>query len=221
MVNQLLEAFFLGNVAILTNACLLPLYPGFVAFILGIDPQGLQRSTRWLGFFVLGGVLTLMILVGFILSLLNTSFGVLLPWFVPSTYIIVSAFGVLLLVGVNPFARLLVTKVPVLRNRRLSAYLYGLLLAPMTLPCTGPITLSAFLVGVANASVLTEGLLYFLVFGVGFGWPLVVLPLLTFSISKSATSWLTYRYAIFTRCTGVLLLAIGTYGVWSEVLTRT
>lgn len=162
-----------------------------------------------------------MILVGFVLSLLNTSFGVLLPWFVPTTYIIVSVFGVLLLVGVNPFARLLVTKVPVLRNRRLSAYLYGLLLAPMTLPCTGPITLSAFLVGVANASVLTEGLLYFLVFGVGFGWPLVVLPLLTFSISKSATSWLTYRYAIFTRCTGVLLLAIGTYGVWSEVLTRT
>jgi len=221
VVNQLLEAFFLGNVAILTNACLLPLYPGFVAFILGIDPQGLQRSTRWLGFFVLGGVLTLMILVGFILSLLNTSFGVLLPWFVPTTYIIVSVFGVLLLVGVNPFTRLSVTKVPVLRNRRLSAYLYGLLLAPMTLPCTGPITLSAFLVGVANASVLTEGLLYFLVFGVGFGWPLVVLPLLTFSISKSATSWLTYRYAIFTRCTGGLLLAIGTYGVWSEVLTRT
>ena len=133
MVNQLLEAFFLGNVAILTNACLLPLYPGFVAFILGIDLQGLQRSTRWLGFFVLGGVLTLMILVGFILSLLNISFGVLLPWFVPTTYIIVSVFGVLLLVGINPFTRLLITRVPVLRNRRLSAYLYGLLLAPMTL----------------------------------------------------------------------------------------
>ena len=170
---------------------------------------------------MLGGVLTLTMLVGFILSLLNTSFGALLPWFVPITYIIVLVLGALLLVGVNPFSRLLVTKMPVLRNRRISAYLYGLLLAPITLPCTGPIVVSAFLVGAANTSVLTDGLLYFLVFGVGFGWPLVLLPLLTFSISKSATSWLTYRYTFLTRFSGFLLLAIGAYGVWSEVLTNT
>ena len=80
------------------------------------------------------------------------NFGI--DWIPAILECLINGIGVLLLVGVNPFTRLSVTKVPVLRNRRLSAYLYGLLLAPMTLPCTGPIILSAFLVGAANASIL-------------------------------------------------------------------
>ena len=34
-MNELLQAFVLGNTAILTNVCVLPLYPGLIAFLAG------------------------------------------------------------------------------------------------------------------------------------------------------------------------------------------
>jgi len=36
-MNELIGGFLAGNAAILTNACLLPLYPGLIAFLAGPD----------------------------------------------------------------------------------------------------------------------------------------------------------------------------------------
>lgn len=217
-MGQLLEAFVLGNGAILTNVCLLPLYPGLIAFLAGTATEGERRASGWLGLLVLAGVLTLMTLVGLALFLLNASFGGLLPWLLPAIYGVVIVLGALMLLGINPFARLAGTSAPLVESRALSAYLYGLLLGPMTLPCTGPIVLSAFLVGAGSAGALADGLLYFLVFGLGFGWPLVLLPLLALPLQRRATGWLTRRYGLLTRLSGVLLLAIGAFGVATEVV---
>ena len=38
--GQFLEAFALGNAAILTNVCVLPLYPGLIAFLAGTSSEG-------------------------------------------------------------------------------------------------------------------------------------------------------------------------------------
>ncbi|NJR12622.1 hypothetical protein HC776_01690 [bacterium] len=49
-MNHYVEAFLLGNTAILTNVCLLPLYPGLIAFLAGSaanTPN--QHVSRWLG----------------------------------------------------------------------------------------------------------------------------------------------------------------------------
>ena len=52
-------------------------------------------------------------------------------------------------------------------------------LAPMTLPCTGPLVVSAFVIGgVSGSDALVDSLVYFLFYALGFGWPLVVLPIL-------------------------------------------
>ena len=56
-MSQLVEAFILGNSAILTNVCILPLYPGLVAFLAGnANNTQAQKATRWLGLLVLAGV---------------------------------------------------------------------------------------------------------------------------------------------------------------------
>ncbi|MBK8835402.1 MAG: hypothetical protein IPO29_11315 [Anaerolineae bacterium] len=60
----LLEAFVLGNSAILTNVCMLPLYPGLIAFLAGTNASGKSRPSVWLGVLVLAGVLTTMLLIG-------------------------------------------------------------------------------------------------------------------------------------------------------------
>ena len=60
-MSQLIEAFVLGNSAILTNVCILPLYPGLIAYLAGnAQNERSQRATKWLGLLVLGGVLSMM-----------------------------------------------------------------------------------------------------------------------------------------------------------------
>ncbi len=215
-MSELWQAFLLGNGAILTNVCLLPLYPGLIAFLAGSGPT--SRYSAWLGAFVLAGILSMMTLVGLLLYLVQASFHQLLPWFLPLTYTLVIALGLLMLFGFNPFMKLRTLQLPILKNPFATAFAYGLLLAPMTLPCTGPIILSAFLLGAGSLAVIGDGLLYFLAFGLGFGWPLVILPLLALPWQQRATRWLSHRHQLLSRAAGLILVGIGLFGFWTEIL---
>jgi cytochrome c biogenesis protein CcdA len=218
-MSELIQAFVLGNGAILTNVCILPLYPGLIAWLAGTAQNERMRSaTRWLGLFVLLGVLSLMIVVGGILYALQQSFGAVLPVLLPIIYAVVIALGLLMLTGRNPFNRLSSVQMPALRNPYVGAYLYGVLLGPMTLPCAGPIVVSAFLLGAGSIGALGESLLYFLAFGLGFGWPLVLLPLLAVPLQRRLIGVATQRYALLTRLSGVLLIAIGILGIVVDLL---
>lgn len=216
---QYLEAFVLGNQAILTNVCLLPLYPGLVAFLAGNSAAGMESKTgRWLGLIVLAGILTMMLLVGFALYALNAAFGAVLPVLLPIIYGFVIVLGVLMLLGYNPFTRLNTAQMPILRSRYATAYVYGLLLGPVTLPCTGPLITSVFLLGADNFAQLSDGLLYFLAFGLGFGWVLVALPFFAAAFQRRFTGWITANYRLLTRISGLLLVAIGVFGIVTEVI---
>ncbi len=218
-MGELLQAFLIGNGAILTNVCILPLYPGLMAFLAGnADNPRAQSATRWLGLLVLAGVLSLMIGVGWLLFTLNQSFGAVLPVLLPLIYAAVILLGLLMLAGVNPFQRLSTAQTPLLRNPYSAAYVYGLLLGPMTLPCAGPLIVSAFLLGAGSFDRLVDGLAYFLAFGLGFGWPLVILPLVAQPLQRRFTGWVTQHYTWMTRLSGALLVAIGIFGIWADLL---
>jgi cytochrome c-type biogenesis protein len=220
-MNELVNGFLLGNAAILTNACLLPLYPGLIAFLAGNASAGRSsRASAWLGVMVLAGVLTMMTLIGLLLFLLNRGFGDVLPLVLPVIYGLVIVFGVLMVLGRNPFARLQTAQAPLLKNPYASAFVYGLLFGPMTLPCTGPIILSAFALGAGNTGELVNGLLYFLAFGIGFGWPLALLPLVALPLQRRMIGWLNRQHALLNRASGLLLIAVGVFGVVTELLPK-
>lgn len=213
-MNELLQAFVLGNTAILTNVCMLPLYPGLIAFLAGTaSKDSSSRSTKFLGLIVLAGVLSLMMGIGWLLYTFQSSFGDILPILLPVIYAVVIIMGLLMLSGRNPFARLGTVKTPVLRNPFAAAYVYGLLLGPMTLPCTGPLIISAFLLGAGSTANLAGSMLYFLFFGLGFGWPLIVLPFLAVTLQRRFTGWTVNNYRILTTISGVLLVVIGVAGI--------
>jgi cytochrome c-type biogenesis protein len=220
-MNELVNGFLLGNAAILTNACLLPLYPGLIAFLAGDASAGRSnRASGWLGVMVLAGVLTMMTLIGLLLFLLNWGFGDVLPLVLPVVYGLVIVLGVLMLLGRNPFARLQTAQAPLLKNPYASAFVYGLLFGPMTLPCTGPIILSAFALGAGNAGELVNGLLYFLAFGIGFGWPLALLPLVALPLQRRMIGWLNRHHTLLNRASGLLLIAVGVFGIVTELLPK-
>lgn len=215
----MLEMFLLGNAAILTNVCVLPLYPGLIAFLAGnANTVSTRRNSLWLGAVVLAGILSMMLVIGFGLYALQRSFETILPTLLPTIYLLVLALGVMMLAGINPFNRLTGMQAPVFQNPFATAYLYGVLLAPMTLPCTGPIIVTAFLLGAGSAAMLTTELLNFLAFGIGFGWPLLLLPLAALPLQRRTTGWLTQHYTLLTRLSGLLLVAISVFGFYSEVL---
>jgi len=181
-MNELLQAFVLGNTAILTNVCMLPLYPGLIAFLAGTATKGKSsKSTKFLGLIVLAGVLSLMLGIGWLLYTFQSSFGDILPILLPVIYALVIIMGLLMLSGRNPFA--------------------------------GPLIVSAFLLGAGSAAGLASSMLYFLAFGLGFGWPLIILPLLAVSLQRRFTGWTVNNYKILTTISGVLLVVIGVAGI--------
>jgi cytochrome c-type biogenesis protein len=216
-MSEWLQAFLIGNSAILTNVCILPLYPGLIAFLAG-NAGNTKMAIGWLGVLVLAGILSLMLGIGALLFALQQTFSAILPLLLPIIYGVVILLGVLMLAGYNPFKRLSSSQAPLLRNPYAAAYLYGLLIGPMTLPCAGPLVISAFLIGSGSFSRLADGLLYFLFFGLGFGWPLLLLPLIAQPMQRRFTRWMTSNSGALTRFSGVLLIAIGIWGIINDLL---
>jgi cytochrome c-type biogenesis protein len=211
--------FGLGNAAILTNACMLPLYPGMIAFLAGnANDERHRRATGWLGLLVLAGVLTMMVIIGVILYLVQLALGDALMILLPLIYAVVIVLGILMLMGRNPFARLATAQLPLMKNPYVAAYVYGLLFGPMTLPCTGPIITGALLVGAGSAPMLGASLANFVAFGIGFGWPLALLPLIALPVQRRLVRWLGTHHRVLERVSGLLLIAVGVFGVITELL---
>ena len=218
-MSDYVEAFGLGNAAILGNVCMLPLYPSL--FVLLADRLEAGASRRWvraMGVVVLAGVLVAMVTLGGSLYLLSRTFADILDWLLPIMYGIVAVLGVLMVLDRNPFERVTTMRIPLVSRPTGLAFVYGLMLGPLTVPCTGPLVISAFVLGgVRGTGTLVDSLVYFFAFGLGFGWPLVVLPLLAASGQRTFTRLLTRYHRAVTVVSGLLLLGVAVAGWWFDI----
>lgn len=208
---ETLAATFLLGVGSAASPCLLPLYPGFIAYLAGAGDQGERpRGATFLGLAVLAGVLTTMVAVGAILSLLAQPFGDVLRWSIPITTTVLVLLGLTLLAGRNPFARLASIRMPVVRHPLAQAYVYGLLLGPIALPCAGPflVALLAISVGLADGAARVGS---FVVYGLGFGLPLVLLAAVGAARGQAVSRLLAMHHLVVLRATGILVIATAFY----------
>ncbi len=194
-----------------TSPCVLPLYPGFLAYLSGGQVGLPNKAGRYfLGFFVLLGVLTMMLALGGLIALLSVSVGRALSFITPIADALIILLGVLLLLNVNPFKALPQIQVPVLSHPFVNAFLYGLLYGPIALPCSGPLVVGIFALSLTVAEALSK-LTVFFWFGMGFGLPLLALSFL----SGAAQRWITRQFAMRARTInvvgGLLLVAVGLY----------
>ena len=162
-----------------TSPCILPLYPGFLAYISGGQNELHGKISRYfLGFFVLAGVLAMMLVLGGIIALLSLSIGRALSFIIPIADSIIILFGVMLIFNINPFKKLPQIQIPFLSHPFVNAFIYGLLYGPIALPCSGPLVVSIFALSLTVGDALGK-LNVFLWFGLGFGIPLLVLSFLS------------------------------------------
>lgn len=215
-LGQLTLAFGLGVGATL-SPCALPLYPGMLAFLAARDSDHGDRLRPFLGFFVLAGVLTMMLLLGAVIAAFAAALGRVLAILTPVADLAVVGLGVLLLFGVNPFMRL---RVPTLgrhgASSALTAFIYGMLYGPIALPCSGPLLVSIFSISLTVRETVGQvGL--FLVFGLGFGLPLLLISLVASARQAAVTRWFTRRHLLVSRVSGVVLVLVGGVDLYSNI----
>jgi cytochrome c-type biogenesis protein len=190
------------------SPCLLPLYPGFIAY-LGSNARSLEgrTATGLLGLLVLLGVLTTMTIVGVVLAAAAVPTGRLLAYATPVVDGILIVLGLLLLADRNPFERLPGMHVPVVSDPYRQAYVYGLMLGPIALPCAGPFLVS--LLGISIGVIDAVGKVgTFVLFGLGFGLPLVVLSLIAGARSRQVVRWIVAHHRGVEVIAGVLLIGV-------------
>lgn len=187
----------------------MPLYPSFLAY-LAANSAALpgRRGTGLLGLIILLGVLTTMLGLAAVLVVVSIPIGAVLGYLIPLTDAMLIGLGLLLIAGRNPFARLSTMQVPFVSNPFGRAYVYGLVLGPLALPCAGAFALAliAFSVGLTET---VQKVLVFLVYGLGFGLPLVLLSLLTGARQQQVVRFVTRHHRTIEIVAGVLLIAVG------------
>ena len=204
-----ITSFLLGLLST-ASPCVLPLYPGFLAYLSGQTEVGSMARRSLLGPFVLAGVLTMMLALGALIAALSISIGSALAIIIPLADLVILLLGVALLLDRNPFRSLPQVRVPVLRRPLLNAYVYGLLYGPIALPCSGPLVVAIFAVSVGVEDALGK-LWVFLWFGLGFGVPLLVLSLMSGSFQHRLTRLFARRSRSINAIAGVLLIGVAVY----------
>jgi len=174
-LSVVLGAVGLGVAATVTP-CILPLYPAFIAYLTG-GARGIPPLAAAL--LVWFGVVSGMVAIGAVFALIAQPLGDFIRIVLPLADVLLIVLGLLLLSGRNPFSRLPQLSPAIATGRRpaLGAYAYGLLFAPIAVPCSGPFIVSIFALSLTVGDVVSQ-LAFFLAFGIGFGLPLFVIGVL-------------------------------------------
>jgi cytochrome c-type biogenesis protein len=209
MPGIVIPSFLLGLLTT-TSPCILPLYPGFLAYLSGQSELGLGKQRYLLGFFVLAGVLTMMLALGALIAVLTVPIGSVLVYVIPISDLLILALGIMLLVDRNPFNTLPQIQLPALRHAYINAYAYGLLYGPIAIPCSGPLIVSIFALSLTAGEAVGR-LWGFLWFGIGLGLPLLILSLLS-GVYQHQLTVLFSRYSrVINIGGGLLLVGIAVY----------
>lgn len=181
----------LAGIGATVTPCILPLYPAFLAYLtssvpsvsstdgaIGLHRSGISLSPGLAASLVWAGVISGMVVIGALIAALAAPLGDFNRIVLPIADALLIGLGLLLLLGRNPFARIPQPSVSAFGGRgpALGAYLYGLLFAPIAVPCSGPFLVGIFAFSLTVADALGR-LLFFGAFGVGFGLPLFLLGL--------------------------------------------
>ena len=217
--------FLLGLATPLTAVCVLPLYPGFIAFLTSqADTEGHGNVVRppvsalRLGLLVLGGTVLFMTAVGLVFStLLEVSLTAVVEAISPVGFALLALISILMIAGVR-LERLvpqgLASRFPIASGSApgRSALLLGLFFGVLVLPCNPGMIAVFFARALAESSAAFAGnLLSFVAFGVGLGTPLLVIAGLSEAGGRKLTRMLARHAGIISRITGLIMLAIAAY----------
>jgi cytochrome c-type biogenesis protein len=211
-----------AGIAATVTPCILPLYPAFLAYLTNstaLAPQAADAGVvshrlapAMAALLVWSGVVTGMLFIGGLIAALAVPSGDFNRLVLPVADLLLIGLGVLLLIGVNPFARLPRLS-PAAFGRGgpvIGAFSYGLLFAPIAIPCSGPFLVGIFALSLTIGDALGR-LLFFGVFGLGFGLPLFALGTVGQARGAELARAVVRHERTLQLVLGVALVAIGAW----------
>ena len=223
LIAVLWEAFLLGLATPLGAVCVLPIYPGFLVYLsTQVSGEQTSRKTIFLfGVIITTGVILFMFLMGLV-------FTTLLEVSLTSIVQIVSpiAFGILLVISlilIVTSIRSLITgadiniwrflpkgRAPMARNPWVSAFLYGFFFGAIVVPCNPGFIAILFARAVSTVDFV-QNIFRFLSFGVGVGFPLLVLAGVSSTATDTIMNFLTKYGKWLNLIAGIIMLGISLY----------
>ena len=198
-LSTLLLAFGAG-LASVASPCVLPVVPLLVA--------GTTEDDRSRPALVVVGLAAAFVLMGVLTSLLGGAVGRLVPVLEKVVGVLVVAFGLLLLAGVNLFkGAAFLQRIRSPGAGRWSGLLLGASLGLVWIPCVGPM-LSGVLATVAAEGKLATGVVLLLAYSAGFAVPMLLLGYGSQALRQRIRAVTAHPLAV-RWVSGVLLVAFG------------
>lgn len=207
------EMFTIGVLTPLTAACVIPMYPAFIAYLANTGDDESAPSVAVLGLLVVAGVITFMALAGIVLEvILQVSIRQgAVETFSPIAFGILAVIGFVMVVEPKGFSRVPTVEPPHSNYPTASAFGYGFFFGAIVVPCN-PGFIGLFF---ARQSVLfdttTGNLLGFLAFGLGIGAPLLALAIASEPFGRRFTRTLAQYSSPINRAVGAILVAVSVY----------
>ncbi len=210
---DVLSSFVLGLLTPLTAVCVLPLYPGFLAFLSNKFSGKESKKTFFLfGLTILSGIIIFMILLGLIFTtLLQKSLTSIIGIVSPIAFAILGLISIALIFDFD-FSRF-IPKVNIQtgnKNPLKSAFIFGFFFGAIVLPCN-PAFIAAFFARAFLFGSFFSSMSNFLAFGLGLGFPLLVLSLVSGQWSKNIIGFLIKHKRTINLISGLIMLGISIY----------
>ena len=215
MVSVLLNfwiAFLAGFFSPLGAVCVLPLYPGFLAYLSNkVSVKSPKKTIALLGVVVMAGVVLSMLVLGLIFTgLLQESLTKAIGVVSPIAFAILGVISILLIFNVDIGRFFPKVHAPVLKNPYFSSFIFGLFFGLIVLPCNPASLIVLFAISTSTLSFLTN-LLNFLFFGIGMGLPLLILAFVSAASGKGVIGFLTKYKRAINLIAGIIMLGIALY----------
>lgn len=211
--NTLVSSFVFGLLTPLTAVCVLPLYPGFLAFLSSKvkTTKGNTKMPLYLGLLVSLGVIIFMFLLGLIFTkFLQISLTKVIGIVSPIAFGILVFISIFLIFDLDFGKYLPKAKSPALKNPLLSAFFYGFFFGAIIIPCNPAFIAAFFITAISTMSFITN-MLNFILFGLGISFPLLVFAAISSTASRTIIGFLTKHKTAINRIAGIIMLIISTY----------
>lgn len=213
LISELGAAFVLGLLTPLGAVCVLPLYPGFLVYLTsqlsGKEPG--RATIIFFGIIITAGVILFMVILGLIFTtVLQVSLTNVIGIVSPIAFGILLVISLLLVFNVDVGRLLPKAHAPTARNPWVSAFFFGFFFGAIVVPCN-PLFIAALFSRTISAAGFLENILRFLFFGIGIGFPLLVLAALSATATATIINFLTRHRRIINLMAGLIMFGISAY----------
>ena len=217
-LENLYLSFLAGLFAPIGAVCVLPLYPGFLAYLAGqveskkneVGGSGKLLLLKLSSLVTLGVVLS-MFLVGLIFTkFLQVSLTSVIEIVSPIAFALLGLISLLLIFNFEFSKYIPQVQSPTVSNPYVSSLLFGLFFGVVVLPCN-PASLVVLFAVSSSVMSFVLNLLGFVLFGIGMALPLFVLGLISAQYSSSVIGFLIKNKRRINLFAGLFMLIVSVY----------